>query len=245
MSRQQGIEGDESYRPRGYCPHCGYRMDPGECPECGRVATERQLDRRPFAGRHRRWARRVAIVTSIVAIAVVGWYCWGGLIPPVWRVVPTQIVLIAYSQGCQGAGAELVMRFERGALSRSQADAFFQHALSIPVESITVSTDDGEIRIPLIVGIPRAMRPRWSVHVVSWHVTADGVALATADGKNVHIGNVPLQQNTFRLSRLDRLSGIKELQIKLQIELHRSSMVANSGAPPLHTWNVVLNPAIR
>lgn len=28
-----------TYAPAGYCPSCGYRMDPGACPECGRVAT--------------------------------------------------------------------------------------------------------------------------------------------------------------------------------------------------------------
>jgi len=30
----------ETYQPIGFCPGCGYKMDAGTCPECGREVPE-------------------------------------------------------------------------------------------------------------------------------------------------------------------------------------------------------------
>jgi hypothetical protein len=60
-----------AYEPRGFCPGCGYRMDAGTCPECGRVVA-RLAKRHPQSRRRR---RLVAALVLLVA-AGAGWAGW-------------------------------------------------------------------------------------------------------------------------------------------------------------------------
>jgi hypothetical protein len=39
---------DNAYKPAGYCPHCGYAIDPGVCPECGKNVAASELDSVPY-----------------------------------------------------------------------------------------------------------------------------------------------------------------------------------------------------
>lgn len=60
---------DATYQPAGYCPKCGYAMDPGQCPECGREVSPRALlSIHPT----KRFWRRVRWGGSIVIIAAIG-----------------------------------------------------------------------------------------------------------------------------------------------------------------------------
>jgi hypothetical protein len=78
---------DAGYQPQGYCPKCGYRVDPGTCPECGRDVP-RPLRRSPRSrlGRLRRWTLRIAI--TAVALAAVGY----GLNMAAYRWLPPATV---------------------------------------------------------------------------------------------------------------------------------------------------------
>lgn len=59
----------DGYRPAGFCPCCGYRVDAGRCPECGRdVKRPWRVPPRTY----RRW--RLAIV--LAALALVGGGAW-------------------------------------------------------------------------------------------------------------------------------------------------------------------------
>lgn len=65
--------GDTAYRPAGYCPHCGYALDPGRCPECGSTVAGDELDAAPYGRR----GHKLGAVGTGFAIAAV-------LAPPVW-----------------------------------------------------------------------------------------------------------------------------------------------------------------
>jgi hypothetical protein len=62
-----------TYRPAGYCPHCGYAIDPGVCSECGRTVAGDELDAAPYARR----GRRLGAVGTVIILAVV-------LVPLAW-----------------------------------------------------------------------------------------------------------------------------------------------------------------
>ncbi len=59
-------QGEKGYRPAGFCPHCGYQLDPGRCPECG-ADVVRPLPRHPRLRRRRR-----IIATLICATLLAG-----------------------------------------------------------------------------------------------------------------------------------------------------------------------------
>lgn len=59
------------YRPIGYCPHCGYRISPGRCAECGAV-VERPWRVHPRIGRTH--GGRLAALFGVGIVS--GWLMW-------------------------------------------------------------------------------------------------------------------------------------------------------------------------
>lgn len=58
--------------PAGFCPVCGYRINPGVCPECGE-SIARVLNHNPIVRRRRR--RRLTLGLSLLAMVVaLGWF---------------------------------------------------------------------------------------------------------------------------------------------------------------------------
>jgi hypothetical protein len=55
-----------SYEPKGYCPGCGYRMDAGTCPECGRVV------KKPARRSPRSTRRRKVLVSAAIGLMILG-----------------------------------------------------------------------------------------------------------------------------------------------------------------------------
>ncbi len=51
------------YQPAGFCPRCGYALDPGRCPECGSVVTAK--DMRPRQARMSKRARRLLFTAGL------------------------------------------------------------------------------------------------------------------------------------------------------------------------------------
>lgn len=77
--------GPPAHKPTGFCPGCGYAIDPGRCPECGREVC-RPLKRPPrsLAWRCIRWT----LVLGLVAIALSQgpYYVLYYLMPREWLV---------------------------------------------------------------------------------------------------------------------------------------------------------------
>src|SRR5215213_5850324 len=68
-----------------HCRRCGYSLrglESGKCPECGGafdLAERKTFARRPPRPALGRWARRVALLVALLALAaasVPGWYGW-------------------------------------------------------------------------------------------------------------------------------------------------------------------------
>lgn len=57
------------YKPAGFCPKCGYRIDPGTCPECGR-AVKRPWRLHPRVVRR---YRRLTILIFLLGLGFAGW----------------------------------------------------------------------------------------------------------------------------------------------------------------------------
>src|SRR5262245_46401505 len=71
----------ETYQPTGYCPRCGYQMDAGRCPECGK-AVSRPAKRDPRAGRGRLLRAGRRLVTAM--LLVLAMYYGGGYAVFAW-----------------------------------------------------------------------------------------------------------------------------------------------------------------
>lgn len=70
------------YAPTSFC-RCGYRMDPGTCPECGRAnARARRRDPRSASSRALRAARVILLAGVACSVGV------GAAIPVVYRTLP-------------------------------------------------------------------------------------------------------------------------------------------------------------
>lgn len=73
-----------AYEPAGYCQGCGYRIDPGLCPECGRLAKRVRKT-------HPR-VRRRRILIFIAGIVGLGIACWFVGRPIAERFAPNWIL---------------------------------------------------------------------------------------------------------------------------------------------------------
>lgn len=69
MNARDSVVRQTANRPAGYC-RCGYAIDPGVCPECGRT-VEQPLKRPPSRWRS---CRRAAFVTVVLGIVVGGYF---------------------------------------------------------------------------------------------------------------------------------------------------------------------------
>lgn len=124
------------HEPAGYCPHCGYRIDPGRCPECG-VEVARPVSRSPRSRSHR--IMRVGIVILACAVVVTGGrYAAPWLMREYW---PTgQLCSLAAGQGnwAQWARAVLRYRLNERMLQEQAAYQAREKAISAKLESLGV-----------------------------------------------------------------------------------------------------------
>jgi hypothetical protein len=119
---------DNAYKPAGYCPHCGYAIDPGVCSECGKNVTSDEVDSAPYWVTRRRLIRRGLLALTILALAAGGWYVYARCNWIVW--VPTRVLLAI--QGDQGSRStdELERRLITGRLNSNQVATFVENALA-------------------------------------------------------------------------------------------------------------------
>ena len=81
--------------PDGFCPKCGYAMDPGTCPECGLRVYRSDLAAIPPNLQRIRTRRRVIRFGVVLGVLIIGWY---GYRTVNWvKLLPTSTLL--YLQG--------------------------------------------------------------------------------------------------------------------------------------------------
>ncbi|MGD8452536.1 MAG: zinc ribbon domain-containing protein [Phycisphaerae bacterium] len=230
-----------SYQPGGFCPHCGYAMDAGRCPECGRLVSARQLDTVPFARRQRRRRRRIVLAASLIALPLLAWYSWEGVVPSLWRWAPTSMAIGSFARGSWDAGVEVAERFVAGKLSQAEANAFFDAALRVegPATLSMLGDDSAEWRlsIQLTQRLPDVARPGWSLHLTHWELRADNGVVAGEDDE-VASWSTRASHVAFGLHGVERLPADRPMVVRFTLELHCSGMAYRGGAAPLHVWNL-------
>jgi len=118
---------DKTYKPAGYCPHCGYAIDPGVCSECGKNVNADELDSVPYWVTRRRLVKRAVLVLILLSLAVGGWYVYARTNWIIW--VPTRILLgLSWDENSRGT-QEVWRRFQNGGLSPAECEKMFRRAL--------------------------------------------------------------------------------------------------------------------
>ena len=98
----------KTYQPTGYCPKCGYAMDPGVCPECGSTISAQRLSRIPPRQRRRQRMRRVSLIVYLIAL-VYGGYRFYEVAPwPGW--LPNRLLSLLGNRGLERVDAEILDR---------------------------------------------------------------------------------------------------------------------------------------
>jgi hypothetical protein len=170
---------DNSYNPAGYCPHCGYAIDPGVCPECGKNVAADELDSAPYWVTRRRIIRRSVLALVILSIAAGGWYVYSRCDWIAW--VPTRLLMTARTGPGSGPTRELWRRFVVGRLSPDQVEQLLADAIDVPRGLMVRSPYPAgvEIRIDtwfkfnIPIPSPGPTIPGWEVSCTEWQLTVD------------------------------------------------------------------------
>lgn len=118
-----------AYQPAGYCPACGYRIDPGVCPECGR-SVPRPARRPPATLR-----RRVVLGALVLGIGVGGWLAYRNADALAARLIPARYTrTLADSDGWLGRWADTINWMQRNSRFESEQPAFERRRHAIRAE---------------------------------------------------------------------------------------------------------------
>lgn len=105
------------YQPAGFCPKCGYRVDPGTCTECGRVV------KRPWR-LHPRVVRRYRRLTILIVLLGLGFAGWRYGPDLAARYTPSSALVWVYETdvvGAEWAGSALHTRVKAAFLMEGSA----------------------------------------------------------------------------------------------------------------------------
>lgn len=189
-----------AFQPAGYCPHCGYRMDPGKCPECGRIVPVEELAKFDPIPRRRCLRVTTAAITALVCLVATVWIMSSTI---AWiHHVPTQVLLRFQSQTRDRCTRELQRRFELDELSPTELRAFLRQSLSWTIESLDRSPHPRDCPVAVQATLDSTLSG-YLVELSDVKVTVDGkpvkarheyIVLVTSSGNST--------QELFRLPRL-------------------------------------------
>ncbi len=133
--------------PAGYCPHCGYRINPGRCSECGRDVSARRLRRRPLS-RRRKWH----IGLGLLFLGSIGLIYAYQHAPAGFCSRLPAAVLALFPSG-SAAFDELGRRCDAGTLSPRQAESFLNRRLDPEAAFQFVNPCPAGVRLPVTLQI--------------------------------------------------------------------------------------------
>jgi len=164
---------DNAYQPAGYCPHCGYAIDPGVCPECGKAIVADELDRLPHQVTRRRMIKRTVAVLVILSLAAGGWYVYARCNWIAW--VPTRALLGFQGDEDSRTSVELRRRLAAGWLSSDQVATYLENALTPRSKLIVRSPHPDDMPIKVVAYMNCIQLPSGtSVSPGDWVLEVDG-----------------------------------------------------------------------
>ncbi len=120
----------DASQPKGFCPRCGYPMNPGRCPECGADVAAEKLPRRRVREYYEHKGKIAAIV--LIPLCFLGaryaYYNldWCGLLGEKW-------LLRLQARGVAPADAELKRRYRAGTLGQEWKTKLFDRGMRASV----------------------------------------------------------------------------------------------------------------
>jgi len=181
---------NEPYKPAGYCPNCGYAIDPGTCPECGHEFTAHQLHRRPYWVENRIRIKRLLIAVGIIIVFACLWYAYSYTNWP--SHLPTSWLLKLQGDGNDRSSQELLRRFNSYSLSAAESRQFFANALEVPNSLGTRSSHPAGVPVTVsFVGhlrLPRPQRYRYQLCMTEWELRVDDAIVSPLDHRSKEEG---------------------------------------------------------
>ncbi len=122
---------DRNYKPNGFCPKCGYAIDPGICPECGSDVPAEKLRSSNSPVHYREYIKRICSVLLFAAAV------YGITLIPYVRLVPT-VWLIDWSaqHGANWVRMELDRRWLAKSMTIDQIERLVQAQFTVSDLSI-------------------------------------------------------------------------------------------------------------
>jgi len=172
---------DNTYKPAGYCPHCGYAIDPGVCPECGKTVSPAEMDKKPHQFARRRAVKRAGVAVVVLSLIVGGWYVYAYCN---WlSLIPSDLLLAVHDGEYGRAAVELWGRFDKRALSSEQVDRLMAEAVKARKGLVVRSPHPSDIDIQVRADVEKAVFcPGWTLVCVDREVLADGQPVKYAPG---------------------------------------------------------------
>jgi hypothetical protein len=179
---------DTSPTPLGFCPRCGYPIDPGTCPECGATVPERKVLRNHQRLRRRR-IRKIALRAG-PPLLLIGALAWAYHAVDWTKHMSAPTLLSLHGMAYEPATKELLRRDRAGLLNQTEFDAFIAAiGLEGELETRNAYPIDAPIAMRLKVDLP----PEWNAArhyteginyaVVGWKTEVDGQVVSEIAGE--------------------------------------------------------------
>ncbi len=126
------MSGQRDHQPAGYCPHCGYALDPGTCPECGKFVRGYQIRAVPPNVTLRRDLWRFGGVLLLLAISIGGYRAYRDLNG--WPYVPEWLLVQCQHRDWSGAMAEINRRFVADEFTADARQRLIDNAMTAEIE---------------------------------------------------------------------------------------------------------------
>lgn len=138
----RGLVHRDPSRPKGYCPKCGYPMNPGICTECG---TDVGIMRLRRSAPSKLWQYRGKVITAIAVVTLicVGKYLHDNYAWAQARSNDTLFDLMAV--GNDPAIRELENRHRAGKLSKTESAQLFDRSLSTSLQLLSPYPSDANL----------------------------------------------------------------------------------------------------
>ena len=140
---------DATYKPAGYCPRCGYALDPGKCPECGTVVMAEQLASRPPRISLRPYVRLVLLLGFI---GLSCYCCYRYYRDGDWLPRASNDVLLKYARSnWEPADREIRKRCAAGRFSLAELDKLFRQVVTVSADYLPRVPANTATRVTILV----------------------------------------------------------------------------------------------
>lgn len=159
-------------QPDGYCPKCGYPIDPGRCPECGSDVAKENLAAQPPMSQA--GMVRLGVAVAIAAAILIGGYFTYNWVDWPSRL-PLSMLLRLHDWNEPRSTGELMSRVNSGKLSQIEERAICRATLTMTLQTRGPYPRDGRPGAWLLAksDLPALYAQMW-IYVTDMEMLVDG-----------------------------------------------------------------------